>query len=191
MRTSRFSGHLSCTHAPPPPCHTCCPAMHTPCHAHPLPYTHPYHTPPCHTHPTTHAPCHTCPPCHPSPCMPPSFAMHFPFTMHTPPLSHMPPPHLWTDGMIHACENITFPQLLLRAVININLNLNTLLVSWFNVFSMLFSERIRLLRWKWWKRWRWDIFYTNTYVSISIFFVTKLEADICNKFTPSSLNSHL
>ena len=36
---------------------------------------------------------------------------------------------LWTEGMIHACENITFPQLLLRAVININLNLNTLLVS--------------------------------------------------------------
>ena len=27
------------------------------------------------------------------------------------------PPSLWTEGMTHACENITFPQLLLRAVI--------------------------------------------------------------------------
>ena len=25
-------------------------------------------------------------------------------------------PSLWTEGMTHACENITFPQLLLRAV---------------------------------------------------------------------------
>ena len=31
--------------------------------------------------------------------------------------SQIPPPHpLWTEGMTHACENITFPQLLLRAV---------------------------------------------------------------------------
>ena len=26
------------------------------------------------------------------------------------------PPPLWTEGMTHACENITFPQLLLQAV---------------------------------------------------------------------------
>ena len=26
-------------------------------------------------------------------------------------------PRPWTEGMTHACENITFPQLLLRAVI--------------------------------------------------------------------------
>ena len=27
-----------------------------------------------------------------------------------------PPPPLWIEGMTHACENIAFPQLLLRAV---------------------------------------------------------------------------
>ena len=48
--------------------------------------------------PATHAPHHTCPlPC-PSP------------TMHA--------ATLWTEFLTHACENITFPQLLLRTVIN-------------------------------------------------------------------------
>ena len=28
------------------------------------------------------------------------------------------PPPLWTEFLTHACENITFPQLLLRAVMN-------------------------------------------------------------------------
>ena len=28
----------------------------------------------------------------------------------------LPPPLLWTEGMARACENITFPQLLLRPV---------------------------------------------------------------------------
>ena len=27
-----------------------------------------------------------------------------------------PPPHSWTEFLTHACEDITFPQLLLRAV---------------------------------------------------------------------------
>ena len=79
--------------------------------------------------PATHAPCHTCPRCHAHPlprmllsqCMPPfttrtplchtcpSFAMHIPlFTIHAP---------LWTEFLTHACENITFPQLLLLMVI--------------------------------------------------------------------------
>ena len=75
---------------PPPTAHT--PAMHTP-------------------------PGHTCPPAmhaattHPLPCMPP--ATHDP--CHTWPPCHAPP--LTVDRMTDACENITFPQLLLRTVI--------------------------------------------------------------------------
>ena len=55
------------------------------------------HTPLCLHPPAMHAP-------------PP--ATHAPFTMHAPPLPHMPP----VDRMTDACENITFPQLLLRTV---------------------------------------------------------------------------
>ena len=48
--------------------------------------------------------------------------------MQTPQWMQTPPGHMtsdscweanlstWTEGMTHACENITFPQLLLRAV---------------------------------------------------------------------------
>ena len=45
----------------------------------------------------------------PSGCRPPLFMW---------PVMHAgkPPPPLWTERMTHACENITFPQLLLRAV---------------------------------------------------------------------------
>ena len=32
-----------------------------------------------------------------------------------PPATHLPPP-LWAEILTHACENITFPQLLLRKV---------------------------------------------------------------------------
>ena len=61
------------------------------CHARLLPRMPPLpHMPPfamhtsCHMPPTTmHAPCHACPP---------------PFAMHAPPQ--------WTEGIIHACENI-------------------------------------------------------------------------------------
>ena len=63
MRTTRFSGRLSC-------------------HAHPLAcmsYTMNATLP--HTLPAMYAPCHTCPP--------------------------QPP---WTEGMTHACENITLPE---------------------------------------------------------------------------------
>ena len=90
-----------------PTIHT--PAMHTPLpqmpplpqmtpatHVPPLPYM-----PPVMHAPAMHAPCHACslscmPPCHihPLPCMP-----------------------LPMDRMTDACENITFPQLLLRTVI--------------------------------------------------------------------------
>ena len=74
-------------HACPTPL-PCTPLL--PCmphHAHPLP---------CMPHPTMHNPCHT--PyhaCSPLPCIPP----------------------LWTEFLSHACENITYPQLLLRMVI--------------------------------------------------------------------------
>ena len=80
------------------------PCMSPPCHTCPLPYTPP---------PIMHAPIHhACPP---------------PFTMHAPlhhacppPLPHMPPfCHVCPPvdrRMIHACQNITFPQLLLRTV---------------------------------------------------------------------------
>ena len=64
-----------------------------------------------HAPPAMHIPCHACsfhnafPLCHTCP----SFAMHIPlFTIHAP---------LWTEFLTHACENITFPQLLLLMVI--------------------------------------------------------------------------
>ena len=76
--------------------------------------------------PTTHTPCHAQPP---SPHMPP-LPRTSPFATHAPPLPHMPhlchahplpqyplpcmPPPV--DRMTDACENITFPQLLLRTV---------------------------------------------------------------------------
>ena len=49
------------------------------------------------------------------------FTMHAPFTTHaplyyacpTPLATHVPP---WTELLTHACENITFLHLLLRAV---------------------------------------------------------------------------
>ena len=94
--------HHAC---PPLPCTPLLPCMPAFCHACPLGHT----CPP----PATHT--------NLSPCMP-SFAMHTPFTMHArllpcmPPWPYMAPPLPWTDGMIHPCENITFPQLLLRAV---------------------------------------------------------------------------
>ena len=57
----------------------------------------------CHAHPPAmHAPlCHACP-----------FTMHAPFATHASPLCHAHVPCGQTD----AYENITFPQLLLRAV---------------------------------------------------------------------------
>ena len=109
MRIVRCSGRLSC-HACPLPCmppsmHTLLPhmppAMHTPCHMPTLPHmppgTHATHTPP-----ATHVPPgHACQP----PCTPPCNAH--------PPAMHAPAP---VDRMTDACENIAFPQLLLRTV---------------------------------------------------------------------------
>ena len=62
--------------------------------------------------PTMHAPTTTPPqlPHMPPPRITP--AMHAPCT----PSCHTCPPHLWTEFLTHACENITFPQLLLRTV---------------------------------------------------------------------------
>ena len=96
-----------------PPSAMHAPAMYTPCHACPL--------------------CHACSLCHTCPTLPciPSFTIcALPFPIHTP-LPHMPPSpcipllpctplcHTWPplDRMTDACENITFPQLLLRSVI--------------------------------------------------------------------------
>ena len=93
MRTAHFSGCLSCSRAPST-MHT--PATHAPCHASPSHACPPVMQAPYHTSllpPTMHAPYHACP----LPCMPPA--------MHVPSL-----------GQINTCKNITFPQLLLRAV---------------------------------------------------------------------------
>ena len=83
---------------PPPPHHACPPipntrtAMHTPAtHTLPLPSMPPFTMPT----PLPHMP--------PLPCTPP-FA------------TQPPPPPPTVDRMIDACENITFPQLLLRTV---------------------------------------------------------------------------
>ena len=99
MRTVRCSGHLSCHTRTP--CHACThhaqpSAMHAPCHTHPA---------------ATHTPLSCMPPAtHTSlPCMPPC---------HTHPLPCLPPtPHTPCGFLTHACENITFPQLLLWTVI--------------------------------------------------------------------------
>ena len=77
------------------------------CHAHSLPRMPPFNT---HAPFTKHAPlCHTYLLHH---ACPPLFAMHVPFAMYVP-LCHAHPP---VDRMTDACENITFPQLLLRTV---------------------------------------------------------------------------
>ena len=88
MHTTRCSGRLSChipPHTPTPAIHTS-PAMHTPCHACPLPCIPP----------AMHTPCHACPlPCMPPThdCMPPDHAYPLP---HTPPTIHAP---LWTEWL--------------------------------------------------------------------------------------------
>ena len=88
MHTIHCSGCLSCHAPPPPPIHA--PAMHALLH----------HT--CHLtmHTLLH---HTCPLCHT--CPPPLHAC--------PPSPHMSPAPC---GQTDACENITFPQLLLWSV---------------------------------------------------------------------------
>ena len=79
------------------------------CHAHPLPRMPPLH----HTCPL-HQACPPLPHIPPSPRMPPpSYAMHVPFAMYVS-LCHAHPP--LCDRMTDACENISFPQLLLRTV---------------------------------------------------------------------------
>ena len=100
MRTTRFSGRLSC-HAPPKP-HMPPHVMYTPTpphphHACPLPCMPPL---PCHAHP----PCHTCP-------------------RHAPPL-------LWTEGMTHTCENITLPQTSFAGGNNISLLVHFVLMRY-------------------------------------------------------------
>ena len=77
------------------------------------------HPPTMHTPFTTHAPSQTGPlhpTCSPLPHMPP-FAMHAPLCHTHPPLPmHAPLCHTPMDRMTDTCENITFPQLLLRTV---------------------------------------------------------------------------
>ena len=77
------------------------PLMHAPHHAPPATHAHPaMHAPLHHAHPLHHV-CplhHACPP---FPCVPPP-----PFAMYTP----------RTEFLTHACENIAFPQPLLRTV---------------------------------------------------------------------------
>ena len=111
MRTTRFSGSFSCTHAAPlprmpplhthtPPCHACLPLTRMP----PLAT----HTPPGHAHPLVR-------------CLPP-YPMHASSSSCTPPHhAHPPSPrmppfatHMPTDR--HKCKNITFPPLRSRAV---------------------------------------------------------------------------
>ena len=58
-------------------------------------------------------------------------ACRTPPRMQTPPGCRPPrqtPPPLWTEGMTHACENITFLQLLLRAV-NMQLGHNYIIIT--------------------------------------------------------------
>ena len=61
-------------------------------------------------------------PCHARPS-----AMHAPATHPPAPLPHTAPP--WTEFLTHACENIIFPQLLLRTVKRLNLILQIYLLS--------------------------------------------------------------
>ena len=131
------SHHILCTNPPPwqpckPPCdHAHPPTTHPRNHAHPwqpcMPPLAATHALPATTHATPLQPCmppcnHACPQ---QPCMPP--CNHAPpTTMHTtqqpcmPPLATMHehpsgnhtclPPHLWTEFLTHASENITLPQ---------------------------------------------------------------------------------
>ena len=101
-----------------PPSHKSRP--HTPCHALPSPATHnpPYMPPPTHT--SCHAPCNTCPlamhaPSPPPPRMPP--ATHAPRDTCPTPATRPPTTCSPVDRMTDTCENVTFPQLLLRTVI--------------------------------------------------------------------------
>ena len=106
-RTVRCSGHLSC-HACPL-CHAHPLAMYAPsithalCHV-PLPATHT---------PSIYAPLSCTPPCHACPPL-----LHMPSAMHAP--CHTPLPPRIHAPLPHICENITFPQLLLRMVITCN-----------------------------------------------------------------------
>ena len=114
MRTVHCSGSLSCHACHPPLMHVL--VMHSPSPA--LHFLHhachtPMHTPSStHARPGMHTPMPQMPPplphTSPLPCMPL-------FTMHTPFMTHAP---CGQKGMIHACESITFPQLLLRRVKN-------------------------------------------------------------------------
>ena len=111
MRTTCFSGFLSCTHTPP----TCVPpGMHpSPWHACPLPLTPPATNVPYHAcplactlplacmPPATHTPCHKCP----LPCVPPG--MH-PSPWHACPLPLTPPA---TNVPYHACPLPLMPPL--------------------------------------------------------------------------------
>ena len=130
MRTVHCSGRLSCHAHPPPTMHTSLPYMPPchmcpPCHAHPLPYTPPA------MHVSHHAclPCHASPfPCHACPSathVPPPPHMHpcYKYPHHAcPPTTHAnlpcmpPPPPPGTEFLTCACDNITFPRLLLRTV---------------------------------------------------------------------------
>ena len=98
MRTVRCSGRLFC-HACPLPCTP--PVMHTPPPCTSLPHIPPQP----HTPPAMHAP------------------LQCPSLPHTPPAIHAPTMYtpLWTEFLTHACENITFPQLLLWTVITLKL----------------------------------------------------------------------
>ena len=125
MRTARS---LTVSHSI---CHACPPAMHVPQPCMPPSHTCPLShacSLPC-MPPATHAPHHACPPAMhtPLPQMPPRFT--WPPASHTPsghacplpctpprpwhgPLPRTPPPpHLWTEFLTHASENITLPQL--------------------------------------------------------------------------------
>ena len=105
------------------------PAMHTPSHKHPPAMHAPLPSP------AMHAPCNAC---HPLPCMP-SLAMHAPLpcmpspAMHVAPAMYAIPCHtspLWTEFLTHACENITFRQLLLQTVKN-----SCSISPWFHVWD--------------------------------------------------------
>ena len=113
------------------PCHTHPPAMHAPLATHTPPAMHASvpHIPPPHPPPF----CQACPlhrTCPPSLCMPAPFTTHaplhyvcLPLSPHMPPPLHnacpplpcLPPPPR-PDRMTDACENIIFPQPLLRTV---------------------------------------------------------------------------
>ena len=91
--------------------------------------------------PTIHTPSAT----HPLPCMPPPPTTHgLPHAMHAPCHAHpwpwMPPLPLplWTEFLIHLCENITFLQLLLRTVI---MGKPYALLEFYIQFSVFFESR--------------------------------------------------